>query len=240
MIRYGDLYSAHQHARFTRPDAHRWIRPDATRWQKLPHPDEQKYSPSQPRDWRGRWTDVGGGGSGSPSASPMGRINFGDLPNFSDLFGLFQITPSDGAVDGVQLAGDNGKPLLDSFGEPYYAKGGHHELPQSIFGKWGLPDETRRVFDQASTGTLPKGRTDIDGVLKGHYWDEEHRRYNEAIREFSERFMKERSIEPSRMTPEQARELLKEIREAENPQIRDFNRTVRMLRRIFRLRGGRE
>ena len=63
MIRYGDLYSAHQHERFMRPDAHRWMRPDAARWLKSPHPDEQKYSPSQPRDWRGRWTD-GGGGSG--------------------------------------------------------------------------------------------------------------------------------------------------------------------------------
>lgn len=58
MIRYGDLYSAHQQARFTRPDAHRWMRPDASRWLKPSHPDEQKYSPSQPRDWRGRWTDI--------------------------------------------------------------------------------------------------------------------------------------------------------------------------------------
>jgi hypothetical protein len=32
MIRYGDLYSAHQHERFMRPDAHRWSRPDAARW----------------------------------------------------------------------------------------------------------------------------------------------------------------------------------------------------------------
>lgn len=236
MIRYGDFYNAHQQARFMRPDAHRWMRPDAARWSKPPHPDEEKYSPSQPRDWRGRWTD-GGGASGSPSTSPIGHINFGDLPNFSDLFGLFQITPGDGAYDGVQLASD-GKPLLDSFGAPYYAPGGHHDLPQAIFRKWDLPEETRRVFDQASTGKLPRGRTEIEGVLQGHYWDDAHRKYNDATRELSERFMEERGIAPSQMTPEQAGDLLKEIRKSENPKIRDYNRAMRMLRRIFR--GGRE
>lgn len=130
--------------------------------------------------------------------------------------------------------------LFDVDGESYYARGGHHELPQSIFNKWDLPQETRRVFDQGSTGKLPNGRTDIDGVLKGHYWDEEHRQYTAATRELSERFLKERDIEPSRMTPDQAKDLLKEIRETDNSRIRDYNRTMRMLRRVFRLRGGRE
>lgn len=107
-----DVYAEYQRQRWMRPGAHRWIRPDAARWTTPLHPDQQKYSPSQPRDWRGRWTD-GGGGSGNGTASPMGQINLGDLPNFSDLFGLFQITPRDGAYDGVQLASD-GKPLFDS------------------------------------------------------------------------------------------------------------------------------
>lgn len=238
MIRYGDLYNAHQQVRFMRPDAHRWMRPDASRWLKPSHPDEQKYIPSQPRDWRGRWTDVGGAASGSPSTSPMGQINFGDLPNFSDVFGLFQITPSDTPLDGVQLAGDDGKPLLDSFGEPYYAPKGHHELPKSVFKAWDLPEETARVLDRATTGQLPVGRTEIEGKLRGHLWDDEHRKYSEAVRELTERFMKERDIIPSRMTPEQAKDLLREIRDSENSSIRDYNRIMRMLRRIFR--GGRE
>ncbi|EGP07779.1 hypothetical protein CSIRO_2374 [Bradyrhizobiaceae bacterium SG-6C] len=157
MIRHGDLYNMHQQARFIRPDAARYMRPDVSRWLRPPHPDERKYSPSQPRDERGRRTDVGGGEFNTISGSPMGQINLGDLPTFIDLFWLFQITPNDGAFDGVQLAGDNGKPLLDSFGEPYYAKGGHHELPQSIFGKWDLPEETRRVFDQRVRAPCQKG-----------------------------------------------------------------------------------
>jgi hypothetical protein len=35
------------------------------------------------------------------------------------------------------------------------------------------------------------------------------------------------------MTPDQARDLLKAIRESDDPRIRDFNRTMRMLRRSF-------
>ncbi len=70
MIRHGDLYTAHQRARFMRPDAHRWIRTDAARWQKPPHPDERKYSPSQPRDWRGRWTSSIGA-----LAKPFGSLD---------------------------------------------------------------------------------------------------------------------------------------------------------------------
>jgi hypothetical protein len=33
---------------------------------------------------------------------------------------------------------------------------------------------------------------------------------------------------------------LKEIRESDDPRIRDYNRMVRILRRMFRFRGGRE
>jgi len=230
MSRHTDVFDAYQRVRFMRPDAGRWLKPH--------HPEERKYSPDQPRDDHGRWT-VGGSGAGNGLASPMGQINFGDLPNFSDLFGLFQIAPAENADSGIQLAAD-GKPLFDVDGTPYYSKGGHHELPQSIFRQWDLPSETRRVFDEASTGKLPDGRTDLDGVLKGHYWDEEHRQYNAATRELSERFFKERGIEPNRMTPDQANDLLKEIRESENPKIRDYNRTMRMLRRVFRFRSRGE
>jgi hypothetical protein len=41
------------------------------------------------------------------------------------------------------------------------------------------------------------------------------------------------------MTQNQAEELLKQIRESQDPRIRDYNRTIRYLRRIFPLRTGR-
>ena len=121
MSRYQDAFDAHQRARFMRPDAHRWIRRDAARF-LMPGTDpasvypalapaETKYNPNQPRvpagngRESGRWTD-GGGGIGS-LARPMGQINFGDLPNFSDLFGLFQITPTEADSTGLQLSQNN-------------------------------------------------------------------------------------------------------------------------------------
>ncbi|HEX7791653.1 MAG TPA: hypothetical protein VF467_14140 [Afipia sp.] len=118
-----DAYARHQQARWLREDAHRWVRKDAARFLK-PGSDvasvypalERKYNQNQPRvpagsgRESGRWTDGSGGGSGAEgntTASPMGIIDFGDLPSFSDLFSLFQITPGEADnSDFDQLAGD--------------------------------------------------------------------------------------------------------------------------------------
>src|SRR3979490_701431 len=75
----------------------------------------------------------------------------------------------------------------------------------------------RKVFNQSTTGELPKGlaRADSDGVTRSHYWSGprgEHGIYNEAVAELSENFMSERNINPESMTPDQARDLLKAIR----------------------------
>lgn len=129
-----DVYARHQQTRWMQPDAHRWMRPDAVRFLK-PGTDvtrvfpslEAKYNPGQPRvpagsgRESGRWTDGSNGGGGNAVASPMGSINFGDLPGFSDLFALFRITPDEiDNTDFDQLAGDvpdGGGPELPS-GEP--------------------------------------------------------------------------------------------------------------------------
>jgi hypothetical protein len=60
------------------------------------------------------------------------------------------------------------------------------------------------------------------------------------IRELSNNFLERNDIRPEDMTPDQARSLLKEIRNSEDPRIRIYNDTIRMLRRLFRLRWGRE
>jgi hypothetical protein len=221
--------------------------------------EEAKYSPDQPRIPKrnpggGQFTRIGGGIGQSPSANiaqPMGNVDVGDLAGSSDAGGLFDIGPGDTSFDGVDLAADfnqvgsDGKPVTDVDGTPYYAPGGHHEMPKGVYSKWDLSPETAKVFDQSTTGELPKGRAPLDdeGVLRGHYWNGprgEHGVYNEAVAEVSDKFMRERNITPETMTPDQARDLLKEIRESDDPRIRNYNRTIRMLRRVFRFRGGRE
>jgi hypothetical protein len=218
--------------------------------------EEAKYSPSQPRvpagnPRSGQWTDRSSGGSGSNLAQPMGDVDIGDVSGSSDVGGLFNIAPGDTSIDGVDLAADfkqvgsDGRPVTDLDGNPYYAPKGHHEMPKGVYSKWDLSPETEKVFNQSTTGELPKGRVPVndEGMLSGHYWDGpngNHRVYNDAVAELSDKFMKERDITPETMTPDQARDLLKEIRESDDPRIRDYNRTIRMLRRVFRLRGGRE
>jgi hypothetical protein len=241
------------------------LRAELKRWRAL----EEKYSPSQPRvpagnPRGGQWTDRSGGqgtvAGPSPDTGqsqdanltqPMGNVDIGDVSGSSELGDLFNIGPADTRVDGVQLAGDfnqvgsDGKPVLDAEGNPHYSSGGHHEMPKGVYSKWNLSPETEKVFNQSTTGELPKGRVPIDddGMLRGHYWDGSkgaHQKYNDAVKELSDSFMNERSITPETMTPDQARDLLKAIRESDEPRIRDYNRMIRMLRGFFRFRGGRE
>ena len=98
MPSHHEAWLRHQQSRWLQPDGGRWIRPDAARF--LPPGADvaeafpalaRKYNPNQPRvpagnSDGGQWTDGGAGGAGS--------------------LGLFQITPRDNTVDGVQLAGD--------------------------------------------------------------------------------------------------------------------------------------
>ncbi|GAB1716628.1 MAG: hypothetical protein NTAFB05_16700 [Nitrobacter sp.] len=97
MSSHHDAWLRHQQSRWLRPDAARWVRPDAARF--LPPGVDvakafpalaRKFNPNQTRvpagnPDGGQWTDGGAGG--------------GNL-------GLFQITPRDNTIEGVQLAGD--------------------------------------------------------------------------------------------------------------------------------------
>lgn len=181
----------------------------------------------------------------------MGNVDVGDVTGSSDVGGLLNIAPDNGSIDGVDLAADfnqvgsDGKPITDLDGSPYYAPGGHHAAPGGVYSKMNFPPETRKIFDQSTSGELPKGRYVVDdsGIPQGHYWDGtkgRHAEYNDAVKELMENFMRDRNITPESTTPDHARDILKAIRESEDPRIRDYTRMIRILRRIFRLRGGRE
>jgi hypothetical protein len=138
----------------------------------------------------------------------------------------------------------SGESVLGSHGRPYYEEGGHHEAAKGVYKKWNLRPETRRVFDKGTTGAIPKAliRSTPDGVPVGHFWNGPngaHGQYNKAIRELSDDFLARHKIRPEQMTPDHAREFLREIRESQDPRIRDYNNALRTLRRIYRLRTGR-
>jgi hypothetical protein len=117
---------------------------------------------------------------------------------------------------------------------------GHHELPQSLYNKLNLSPETRKVFEDATTGPI-NARGIIEGKLRGHFWDGPrgaHGVYNEAVEELRDRFMAEIGIKPEQMTPEQARLLIERIKQSQDPRIRDYNNIIRLLQRLFRTRTG--
>ncbi len=50
--------------------------------------------------------------------------------------------------------------------------------------------------------------------------------------------MSENSIQPEQMTPQQAQSLLKVVRESTEPRISNYNKGIRMLQYLYRLRTG--
>jgi hypothetical protein len=111
-----------------------------------------------------------------------------------------------------------------------YAADGHHHSPRGVYRKFALPEETRRVFDKATTGPLP--------FYKWHEYDELHRMYNDAVGELMSRFMKEHDIKAEQMTPDHARAVLKAIAESDEPRIRIYRSMLQLMGRLYRLRSG--
>jgi len=108
---------------------------------------------------------------------------------------------------------------------------GHHYVTRELFErleKEGLPTEALNVFEDATTGRLTDSRSNKN--------DAEHRLYNKAVDEQWERFKARNNIQIDRMSADQARSFVAEVKNSNDPRIRDFNRKS-WLREI--LRGGR-
>jgi hypothetical protein len=97
-------------------------------------------------------------------------------------------------------------------------RGGHHYVPKAIFEKLfkknGLRPETRKVFDEAVTGPLPKGLHKNDGP---------HREYTTAVSGLWHKFLERHGIRPEDMTPDQARKFIYEVLHSDDPRISIFN-----------------
>jgi hypothetical protein len=111
-----------------------------------------------------------------------------------------------------------------------YAGVSHHHIPQAIYRKMPLPPETRKVFEQGTTGPLP--------LARWHENDALHRAYSHAVEELMNRFMHEQNIRPEQMTPDQARSLLKAVAESQEPRIRVYGEMIKRMRMFYRLRSG--
>ena len=149
----------------------------------------------------------------APSGNPDGGQWTSEGAGGTDPRMLSDAIPDNDAIVGAQYAGN-----------------GHHSHPRANYKNLPLPPETRKVFDEATSGPIH---------IRGHQFDDRHRHYNEATKELMDRFMSENNISPERMTPDQARSLLRSIDDSPDPRIRNYHRTIRFLRQLYRLRTGR-
>lgn len=115
-----------------------------------------------------------------------------------------------------------------------YAADGHHWVPKAVYGKYSLRPETKRVFDNSTSGPLAD-----DSVNR---WTVEHRNYNAAVNEAFTAYMKKNNISADQMTPEQAQEVLEGVKGSSDPRIRTLR--MKILRQslryfwVFGPRGG--
>jgi hypothetical protein len=236
--------------RFLRPDAHRFIRPDAHRFFKPgaavdlgQQPYSRKQSPASPRESA---DDAGGDRQAELDASRARwhlaalRVELA-LKSFEQWRRKAGFNPDQprvpaGNPGGGQWTSEGGESsslapvdneLPTEFSASRRAKG-HHYVPRAVYDDRSLPDETRRVFDEATTGKI---------LTERHGWSKAHEIYNEQIGLLFDRFLQNNDIRPEQMTPDQARSFVKEVLESRDPGIRNFNMRIRLREILYRYRN---
>lgn len=138
--------------------------------------------------------------------------------------------------------GGAGKPLRSATKKPDITelsaasrKGrGHHYVATAEVNKRNISDEAKKVFFENSTGPL------LD--VRSNKWDELHKTYNKAVGEALDDYLKDAATSPDKMTADQAREFVNQIKTSTDPRVRDYNFGIHIreiMQRLFR-RGGRE
>lgn len=108
-------------------------------------------------------------------------------------------------------------------------RGGHHYVARGAYKHRNLSKETRKVFEDATSGTLSDRSTNV--------FSSAHRKYNKAVNELFDDYLARNKLSEEQMTPDHARQLLKEVITSRDPRIYRFNTRIWM-RQLFR-GGGR-
>jgi len=129
-----------------------------------------------------------------------------------------------GSPDGGQWTSEGGAVSVSAARKNQ----GHHYVPREVFAKRPLPAETRKVFEESTTGRLHD--------LNNNRYDGDHRRYNKFMNEYFDEFMERNNINATSMTPDHARAFLQEVMESRDPRIRGFNMRLWMREIMRRIR----
>jgi hypothetical protein len=265
MAHFDEAWREHRHDRFTRPGGERYLRPD---WLRYLRPDPKlTLTPEGYEQWlRDQEVEVSNGvdaGVLNAEREVLLRLKAEVaafraslrlqrvLADFKAGFKPDQPRVPAGNPDGGQWTSESGAGAQMRGGETATdisssRRGrprGHHWVPQAIFKKYPFPDETQKVFDNATSGPIGLRAATEDGSPRGHYWDGPkgaHKAYSDAVDGLLGAFMADHNILPEAMTPDQARSFLAEIELSQDSRIRDYNKMIRLLRFLRMLRiGGR-
>lgn len=216
---------------YVRPDAHRFMRPDAGRylrpnWKSYVQPGftplvlpllegKANFNPNQPRVPKdnpggGQWATGGGtGGPADDENSPMDDAGGG----------------ADGVDENDATEFSASRRSVPGFARPL----GHHPVSRAVFRKRPFPPETKKVFEETTTGRLRAGP---------HRWSREHDIYNQAVDELVDSFLAEKGLTPETTTPDHAREIIRKVWKSTDPRIRNFNLNIMRRELMHILRRG--
>jgi hypothetical protein len=109
----------------------------------------------------------------------------------------------------------------------YRVKGVHHMMSSSVARDMGFSEAAIKEFD--ISGLNPRlygqGHAEVDGIK---HWGGKEDSYNAKLREFIDKVIKDKGIDPKTATTEQAKIIMQEIRYNAPTEIMQFNRTLHM------------
>lgn len=132
-------------------------------------------------------------------------------------------------IDGAEQSSGGSDADLDSM---VHLVAGHHKVPRGVFRseRYKFSDEVLATFESATTGKL--------NDPSSNYFDEVHRRYNDAVEEELDHFLKKNKITSADMTKDHAESFVKEIERSSDPRIRKFNLRMIIREGLYWYRRG--
>jgi hypothetical protein len=143
---------------------------------------------------------------------------------------------------GVERTSDQ-RILSDAIPDNYWISwadyaAGHHWMAKEIYNRYNFSEATRKVFSDATSGPLARQARSEMKTFR-HVYDNAHRDYSRAVEDLLLRYMNDKMISAQQVTPDQAREILRAIRQSDDLRIQRYLQMIKTLGRIFRLHGVR-
>ena len=222
---------AHQRARWLRPDWQRWMRPDAHRFAP-PGVLQTKSYAARLIEQRNADEEAARAARREALIDEMlairrqlaevkvdlawRRLRF--KANFNSKQPRRPKGDPEGPGEWVKEGGGRGSGITTPAAMPREGqgidgrvgrRGGHHYVSRAVFGKRRLSADTRKVFEDTTTGRLDDKKLNV--------FDQSHRAYNKGVDQLVDQFLAKNGVTEEQMTPDHARQILSEVITSRDP-----------------------